>query len=227
MEHEQIAANLEALIGREEVSEQYIRFRIGLLGAQRTVYHALAARDRSGVVPIEELPLDEALAQQFLADLGGVLDTENGPNRDLARLSEAAARNRELLDRLARGAACGPNMEFFRALAEDLGADIEALLLFGRALAAPFVTDAVRRNKPQLTAPQSSGACPGCGSAPGLATLGREAGRRILCCSVCGERWEFSRAQCPFCSDQAGLDMLTVGTADPYSIETCGHARVI
>lgn len=232
MEHEsstgpeQIAAGLEALIGRQEVSEQYVRFRIGLLGAQRTVYHALtAARDRSKVVPIEELPFDETLARQFIEDLSGVLDTENGPNRDLTRLSEAAARDRELLARLARRAACGSDIEFFAALAEKLAADVEALLFFGRALAAPFVTEAVRRSKPRVTSPQSSNACPWCSSAPGLAMLGRDAGKRILFCSVCGESWEFSRVKCPFCGDQAGLGTLTVGTDDPCSIETCGQCK--
>ncbi|MFV1966207.1 MAG: formate dehydrogenase accessory protein FdhE [Pirellulaceae bacterium] len=93
-------------------------------------------------------------------------------------------------------------------------------------LIAPFVAEAAGRRKQRTeAAPKSAGRCPLCGSPPGLAKLKRENGRRVLFCSLCGERWEFARIGCPFCGSQQGLGMLSIDTADPNTIETCEQCK--
>ncbi len=44
---QQIVAGLEAFIGREHVSEDYVRFRVAVLKAQTAVLDALAGLERT------------------------------------------------------------------------------------------------------------------------------------------------------------------------------------
>jgi FdhE protein len=231
-----IAAGLEALVGREHVSEDYIRFRIELLKSQTAVRDALvrsacssssAAGDaKKGGKPSalhpSEVPLDGALLRKSLEDLSAALGRHQRRSEEVSRLWTAAGKDPELLEQLAVKAAFGPDEVFLASLSERLEISVEALLFFGRVLGAPFVAEAAGRLKQDARAtPEAAGCCPWCGSPPGLAMLKREDGRRVLFCSLCGESWEFARLECPFCNSPAGLGMLTVETADPYSIETC------
>ncbi len=236
-ESAEIIANLEALIGREYVSEEYVRFRIELLAAQTAVREALDRRavfpvaeakdgDQTAALEPSEVPLDVTLLRNLLEDLSAALGKHEGQSEDLSRLSTAAAKDPELLEQLARKAGFGPDEAFLASLSERWDVDVEALLFFGRVLIAPFVAEAAGRLK-QLTnaAPKPAGCCPLCGSPPGLAKLQREDGRRILFCSLCGESWQFARVGCPFCGTQQGLGMLSIDTADPYAIETCEQCK--
>ncbi len=235
-----LAERLEALIGREYISEDYVRCRIELLKAQTAVYDALAraaCSPATGAADAEEgpetaavdpsdIPLDRALLARLFEDLSAAFQKNDRRSDDLARLATAIAKNSDLLEQLAGKAAFGSNKGFLASLSARLAVSVEALLFFGRVLGAPFVADAVRRLKQRAPAARkTSGCCPWCGSPPGLASLKREGGQRVLFCSVCGESWEFSRVECPFCGDQAGLGTLTVGTDDPCSIETCGQCK--
>jgi len=145
---------------------------------------------------------------------------------DLSRLSAAADDDSRLLEQLARQAAFGGDMGALEKLSDRLGVALEPLLFYGRMLAAPFVSVAVEPlEQTGLPPPRSSACCPYCGSPPGLATLEREDGKRVLCCSLCGEDWEFARLECPFCGNQGELDVLSVDGDDPYSIESCSTCK--
>jgi FdhE protein len=45
------------------------------------------------------------------------------------------------------------------------------------------------------------GHCPVCGSAPKLADLSGEGGKRTLHCSLCEAAWPYQRLRCPFCEN--------------------------
>ena len=241
-EEAKIAAHLEALIGREDVSEDYVRFRIELLESQAAARDALAGlpfaapsdtaeRAESPVLDPAAIPFDRGLLEKLLADLSASLSRQGRPNEDLARLSVACAEEPEFLEELVRKATFGPDSmisgrQFLDAAGRRLDMDPEALLFFGRVLGAPAVTAAVGRIKREVSAPgSSSGHCPWCGSEPGLAVLKREDGKRVLSCSLCGEGWEFARMECPFCGNRAALEVLSPDEADPHSIETCDRCR--
>jgi len=241
IEAEETIGALEALIGREHVSEDYVRFRIDLFKSQVTVCDSLARcsqptadhpcdQERESIprINISQLPFDSALGKSMLDRLCTALEARGQPTEDLNGLCMAAGRDPDLLERLALKAACGPDEEFLRSLAQRVKVSFDSLLFFGRALAAPFVTETVRQRSrpatPQATKP-GTGNCPWCGSSPGLATLNRENGKRFLCCSLCGEAWESPRIECPFCGSRTELGILSFGEADPHSIATCDACK--
>lgn len=51
------------------------------------------------------------------------------------------------------------------------------------------------------------GHCPVCGSAPLLADLSGEGGKRRLHCSLCETAWPFTRLRCPFCENDSRDDL--------------------
>lgn len=51
------------------------------------------------------------------------------------------------------------------------------------------------------------GHCPVCGSAPKLADLSGEGGKRRLHCSLCETAWAYPRLQCPFCENDNRKDL--------------------
>jgi len=215
-ETESIIDRLLGLIGREGVSEEYVRFRVLLLNAQAALRGNLAGVD-------DDVPFDAALAGAFLANLSETLDESGHPSDDLARLRAAVEGEPELLEQLAGRAVSAAADDYLDSLAGRLKIDPVALLFFARAMVAPQVTEAVSRRKGRAAeAPAStSGNCPWCGSPPGLAKLDRDDGRRVLFCTLCGESWEFARSLCPFCRSQAELGRLFVTADDPCWIETC------
>jgi formate dehydrogenase maturation protein FdhE len=235
-----VLAGLETLIGRENVSEAYVRFRIELLRAQDAALQGLAMRsrgpsplafatkrtDRNSAVDMSTMPLDRTLLARLLADLFDALGGPDHRSEDLARLSAASMDDPDLLEELARAAAFGPEAEYLESLSSRLEASTDGLVFFGCVLAAPFVTEAVRRLKRhRVEPPEPSGHCGWCGSPPGLAKLRRDDGRRVLFCSLCGQNWPFARLSCPFCQREDALERLRVDTGDRCSIDACSRCR--
>jgi len=225
-----ILGDLGALIGRDEVSEDYVRFRMALLEAQVAVAGRLEGA-RQGTTPPapvigpEAVPWDDAMLGQLLTALGDALQEGKGQSDDPRRLTTATNENRRLPRQLARAAAFGPDEVRLETLSAQLAIGIEALVFFGRVLAAPFVAEAVHRSGASTTDEGCTGHCPWCGSVPGLARLRRETGKRVLSCSLCGADWEFARLQCPFCEAEGNLSVLSPDEAAPYTIETCDRCR--
>jgi len=216
-ETEKIVDRLLGLIGREGVSEEYVRFRVLLLKSQTALRDELAGA-------ADDVPFDSSLASAFLANLSEALKEADHQSDDLERLRAAADGEPELLEQLA-GRVVSDYDDYLDSLGRRLQIDPVALLFFARAMVAPQVTEAVgRRKRLAAEAPAStSGNCPWCGSPPGLAKLDRDDGRRVLFCTLCGESWEFARSLCPFCRSQAELGRLFVTADDPCWIETCNQ----
>ena len=235
-----IVGELEALIGREEVAEDYVRFRAMLLSAQVGVFNELTGsasppgneaaeagdiEDRPALRPAD-VSFEDRLLEKLLESLSSALTAGDGNGEILDRLSRTAGEDPRFLARLARAAAFGPDEGVLESLAEGSGSHVEAMLFFGRVLAAPFVTHAVGRLKQRgVGPPKSSGMCPWCGSPPGLARLVGGEGRRLLCCPLCGESWPHARLRCPTCQDEEGHDRLWLDPEGPCFIQACGNCR--
>lgn len=236
-----IVERLAGLSNRAYAAPEYVQFRIALLMAQTAVCDALVdsavpqvstlarrhGKAKGPPLAAGDVTLDRALLNGLLEDLATALNGHGGDSEVLAHLAAATAEDPDLLERLARKAAFGPDEGFLASLCQRLKTNREALLFFGRALAAPFVSEAVRQLKAsEADAPlESCGSCPYCGSAAGLAKLRREEGRRILFCSLCGESWEFARIACPFCENQGPLEVMSLGTDETRWNETCTQCR--
>lgn len=236
----EIIHQLETLVGREHVAEEYVRFRIALLKAQATAYGALTQQvpaesgevertEPKAALPIiapSEVTFDGVIAKKLLDSAATALPGRDGSGADLTHLTAAAAEDSDLLVRLAYTAVFDPDTTFLAAVSDRLRIELAALLFFGRALAAPFVTIAVARHMSRAESlPDVQGWCPWCGASAGLATLSRDEGKRVLCCSLCGNSWHFSRAKCPFCGNQDELGALSLDDDCPHSVATCDACR--
>jgi len=245
-----VVEQLKGLRGQEQVSEDYVRFRIDLLKAQWAICQALGAHapdpqraaearagqggDRKPQVPAlnaNAVAFDSALLARLCAALREAVEKPGRHNEDVSRLVAAAEKEPTLLEELARRAAFGPDQAYLESLGRRLDVDAEALLFFGRVLAAPFVAAAARR-VPEATGrtvrlADGSGHCALCGSPPAVAKLRRDDGRRILYCSLCGQSGEFARLACPHCGsrDRDALTFLRLSASDPRWIETCEKCK--
>jgi hypothetical protein len=71
------------------------------------------------------------------------------------------------------------------------------------------------------------GACPFCGAPPGFADV-LEDGQRRLSCHLCGGRWSFARARCPFCGTDRSADLARLELEEGeqgYLVWGCRHCR--
>jgi FdhE protein len=72
------------------------------------------------------------------------------------------------------------------------------------------------------------GHCPVCGSAPKLADLSGEGGKRSLHCSLCETVWPYPRLQCPFCENDNRKDLSYLRAENEEGLRVdlcsrCGH----
>jgi len=71
------------------------------------------------------------------------------------------------------------------------------------------------------------GHCPVCGSAPGLADLSGEGGKRRLHCSLCETVWSYPRLRCPFCENdnREELSYLRAENEEYLRVNLCGRCN--
>ncbi len=71
------------------------------------------------------------------------------------------------------------------------------------------------------------GHCPVCGSAPGLADLSGEGGKRSLHCSLCETVWSYPRLRCPFCENdnREELSYLRAENEEYLRVDLCGRCN--
>ena len=239
---ELVAERLRSLLGREGISDDYVRLRVGVFEAQAAVLSALAdssvtrastaipaipARRYPALAP-EMVPVDAARTRRLFDAIVRACSQFGNVGADLPGLRSAVDGEPGLLQSLIRRAAFGPDEEYLASLAQRLDVSPELLLLVGRLVAAPLVTCVVRGVVEAGGVPsESDGSCPACGSTPGLASLWPDDGRRVLHCSLCGHSWPFGRLACPFCAseDEPTLTRLTVAGEDARRIEACDRCR--
>ena len=229
---EAIVDGLKGLLGRESISDDYVRLRIDVLRAQAAVLvefkgPAGSIESRLPLEP-EGVPLDAALAQRLFDDVARACRRYGHSGPGLTELQSAVASEPSSLDQLIRRAAFAPDKEHLGSLSGQLGISAELLVFAGRLLAAPFVTFAARQRSRHAEAlSASSGTCPVCGSPPGLASLRPDDGARLLHCSLCAHRWRFTRLDCPFCAteEEPSLVRLTVAGEDARWIEACDRCK--
>jgi FdhE protein len=71
------------------------------------------------------------------------------------------------------------------------------------------------------------GECPLCGSAPQMALLRDEGGKRYLQCSFCGCQWRWERIACPSCNNK-NLDLLHYFYSEDeeaYRVDLCDQCK--
>jgi FdhE protein len=71
------------------------------------------------------------------------------------------------------------------------------------------------------------GHCPVCGSAPRLADLSGEGGKRRLHCSLCETAWSYPRLRCPFCENdnRKELSYLRAESEQGLRVDLCSRCN--
>jgi hypothetical protein len=227
-----VREGLAGLRGRPDVPVEYLEFRWKLHDLQCGVWDALVERGAtadssvsggSGPWTPAEFAPDAGIIEGLLEAIATSLPAGKDPRTRLGGLLDAARESPALLREIVASTAFDPSDAVLEGLAARTDCPAEALLFFGRVLAAPFVTEAVcrpgRGDAPAGGEPALR--CPACGAAPGLAVISGERGSRTLCCSLCGTAWTAPRAQCPFCEGTRALGVLEEPGDRTRWLETC------
>ena len=106
-------------------------------------------------------------------------------------------------------ATLASNNGAIEASAKALNIDSPVLGLLLRLALRPALTAIAQAVLKQLDLTYwHYGHCPVCGSAPGLADLSGEGGKRRLHCSLCEAAWPYQRLRCPFCENDNQKELM-------------------
>jgi FdhE protein len=125
-------------------------------------------------------------------------------------------------------AALASNYEAIEASAKALNIDSPVLVLLLHLSLRPsllIIAQAVLENLDLSL--WNNGHCPVCGSAPRLADLSGEGGKRTLHCSLCETAWPYIRLRCPFCENdnRKELSYLRAENEEGFRVDLCGRCN--
>lgn len=112
--------------------------------------------------------------------------------------------------------------------AEQCGLDTGILAFLVRASVRPSVIAQMEQLRGALNLEEwLQGQCPLCGSAPQIAQLRDEEGKRYLQCSFCSCQWRWERIACPSChnKDLDSLHYLYAEEEEAYRVDLCDQCR--
>ena len=110
--------------------------------------------------------------------------------------------------------------------AQELKVDPAVLTLLLRLALRPALAEAAQAVVDRLDLSQwNYGHCPVCGSAPKLADLSGEGGKRTLHCSLCETAWPYPRLRCPFCENdnREDLSYLKAESEEGLRVDLCNR----
>jgi len=110
--------------------------------------------------------------------------------------------------------------------AQELKVDPAVLTLLLRLALRPALLVAAQAVVDRLDLSQwNYGHCPVCGSAPKLADLSGEGGKRTLHCSLCETAWPYPRLRCPFCENdnREDLSYLKAESEEGLRVDLCNR----
>jgi len=122
----------------------------------------------------------------------------------------------------------GQNSAYFLELAEETSVDVSLLAILAERLAKPVLADNCRAFGGEIKViGHERNLCPCCANEPNMAMVAEEEGRRIVKCSLCHARWEFSRLACPFCctQDHEKLKFLYYDLEEPHRVYVCNSCK--
>jgi FdhE protein len=125
-------------------------------------------------------------------------------------------------------AALASDFEAIDASAKALNIDPPVLALLLRLALRPTLTAIAQAVLKKLDLSHwHYGHCPICGSAPGLADLSGEGGKRRLHCSLCETAWPYPRLRCPFCENdkREELGYLRAEKEEGLRVYLCGRCN--
>jgi len=125
-------------------------------------------------------------------------------------------------------AALASNYEAIEASAKAFSIDSPVLLLLLHLSLRPLLLLIAQAVLEHLDLSLwNFGHCPVCGSAPRLADLSGEVGKRTLHCSLCETAWPYIRLRCPFCENdnRKELSYLRAENEEGFRVDLCDRCN--
>ncbi len=123
-------------------------------------------------------------------------------------------------------AVLASDLEVIATAARKLKVDPPVLTLLLRLSLRPAILEVARAVQDLLDFSQwHYGHCPVCGSAPKLADLSGEGGKRTLHCTLCETAWPYIRLQCAFCENdnREELSYLRAESEEGLRVDLCSR----
>jgi FdhE protein len=159
------------------------------------------------LIQLDQLSLDWNLAKDLFKQLVNQIKNTKDGQKQADGLIQA-------LDKSADGAPIPmksiltSDVDTIQATAKELNVDSPVLTLLLRLSLRPALLEMAQTVRDRLNLEHwHHGHCPVCGSAPLLADLSGEGGKRTLHCSLCETAWSFTRLRCPFCENDNKDDL--------------------
>jgi len=118
------------------------------------------------------------------------------------------------------------DFETIKTTAKELKIDPPVLTLLLRLSLRPALLEVAQTVQDRLDLDHwHHGHCPVCGSAPILADLSGEGGKRTLHCSLCETAWSYTRLRCPFCENdnRDELSYLKAENEEGLRVDLCNR----
>jgi len=175
----------------------------------------------------EELDLDWKKISALYKRLVELVGKREDGRRQAEGLLKAIEENHNGTPVLMK-AALSSNYEAIEASAKAFSIDSPVLALLLRLSLRPsllIISQAVLEHFDSSL--WNHGHCPVCGSAPRLADLSGEGGKRRLHCSLCETAWPYPRLRCPFCENdnRKELSYLRAESEEGLRVDLCGRCN--
>lgn len=181
---------------------------------------------RSFLTP-QELTLDWEKITALYKRLVESIKKQEGGRRQEKGLLKAIEKTENGVPLLIK-AALASDIKAIETSATELSIDTPVLVLLLRLSLRPALMAIAQAVLQQLNLSLwLYGHCPVCGSAPRLADLSGEGGKRRLHCSLCEAAWPYQRLRCPFCENdnREELSYLRAENEEGLRVDLCGRCN--
>lgn len=175
----------------------------------------------------EELSLDWKHVKELFKQLVDQIKTTEDGQRQVQGLLQVLAKDHDDILPLMK-AVLTSDFKALRTTAKQLKIDPPVLTLLIRLSLRPALLETARSVQNMMDLNQwHYGHCPVCGSAPRLADLSGEGGKRTLHCSLCETAWPYIRLRCPFCENdnKEELSYLRGEKEEGLRVDLCGRCN--
>ncbi|UCD91014.1 MAG: formate dehydrogenase accessory protein FdhE [Desulfobacterales bacterium] len=159
------------------------------------------------LIQLEELVLDWDQAKDLYKQLVEQIKITEDGRKQAGGLIQALDKDTDGTPILMKSILTS-DFDTIQTIAKELSIDPPVLILLLRLSLRPALLEVAQAVQDRLDLDHwHHGHCPVCGSAPILADLSGEGGKRTLHCSLCETAWPYTRLRCPFCENDNRDDL--------------------
>jgi FdhE protein len=216
---QEVEKQIERLMGEKKIAPEYLRLFSGLFEVEYRTEQKLRLKDiytpvskvelrrrldaNLPAIDPEKIDVSEATLAALLERIIPILRQHAAGAGSVAEKLLAAEKSGKVsLRELVRAVVAG-NGDYLTEAAEIIGTGTTELIFIVLVLARPLMRRLARNVRSKEGFEGISGdRCPICGGAPLMARIGRDDGKRILECSLCGTEWVAKRIRCLACGNE-------------------------